>query len=1501
MIKNIFDGLRGKGSPPIACPFHALIRLRQTLGVTPILMQRTVRFLLLMTCGLHCSSSCFCDIACHARTNLCFSLSDLYPRHTACVFKADAPEEDEDEYQDDDEDFSPGPRRSSRGARRKRPSSAKPTTRKIEKADVEEDLSEEREFDSDSDGEWQMEGRRKHSRRPPRSSRSRTSKRGRTNISPENETTVRAARVNSRTGVTVNYFEGDDDFLDSEDEAALKELAEEQELDDDDAPHVDLVFDYRLAEGKESRLASDVPFADFHVDDIEFHIKWKKRSFRNSTWETWETLKNVKGAKRVSNYIRQVVARRDFLLSSNAMPEDIAETRIAIAEHRVSCKGYEVVERIVAQRETEEEKSETEFLVKWANLSYCESTWEPRSALSSEADLKEVDAFIDREQSALSNSGKKVYNPFNTKDDRPKFKRMLEQPDFLHGEGRVLRDYQLAGLNFMAFSWTKRNNVILADEMGLGKTLQSISFVGWLVYARSIPGPYLVIVPLSTIAAWVREFARWLPDLNVICYTGNAKSRAVIREHEFYSSTKHGAEKFQVLLTTPELLMQDQDYLDKFRYAMIVVDEAHRLKNETSSLHITLANVRSANRLLITGTPLQNSVRELWALLHFLNPSHFTDADEFEKSFSFTSMREPERVSALHSTLRPYMVRRQKNEVEKSLPSKTYSVVRVKMTSSQEQYYRWLLTKNVAKIDAHGKSRGFGSTSGIRNLLMELKKCCNHLFLFPDYEDTSTPTSVNDLIRASGKMRLLDMMLLRLREKGHRVLIFSQMVRMLDILQDYCRMRNFPCQRLDGNVANEARQRAVDHFNAPDSLDYIFLLSTRAGGLGINLATADTVIIFDSDWNPQNDLQAESRAHRIGQTKDVKVIRLLCRETVEEDILERAKRKRVLEHLVIHGVEGGSKADGKEGENAFKKEELSAILRFGAEKLFAKETMSESNNQAPTPSDAAPDDKDEKGEEKKGLEADDIDALLERAPTDETSEVGADQPSIGASLLNAFKWNDFDLDEDDEDDKAMDESTEARKKMAEDAANRMTSREKEILRAKEREDKEREKHAGEGDNEFWERVIPKGMREDAIANDVLLGTRRRKRTEAFIAGSPRHAKRKRVTRTGHTVNGRVTDIEELTDKEQRSLLRSFKKFGDPELSIAIVKDAGLQERVDDDFARSIFNECLSRAQELMDTSESFRNRTNGGNHGNDNDPDYHSHGEKKPNGKESKNKTHRVTFDCLGEKSVDAKDLLKRCRDLQMLRSHIMSFDVDTQFRLRNVIKPPSYNVRWKPQNDAMLLIGICRHGFGNWASIALDKQLGLGDKIQVTGNPNCKPGAPDTTKLSRRVTTLLRELEDEINSRGENKRPRDKKTKKSTDKSSALKTGKKIVKKKKPRPSKGGRSSQGRPRRRSTDTEYNAREMQLQLKRSHLDTLKELRSLSKEDNDMDSKTKIKKTKQCLIRIGQGIEEQLATISSTVVREDLWRYVHEVCRTNLDGQRLREIYERIAAADSSRA
>ncbi|KAJ3386117.1 hypothetical protein HDU92_002677 [Lobulomyces angularis] len=488
--------------------------------------------------------------------------------------------------------------------------------------------------------------------------------------------------------------------------------------------------------------------------------------------------------------------------------------------------------------------------------------------------------------------------------------------------GGTLKEYQLKGLEWMVSLYNNRLNGILADEMGLGKTIQTISLVTYLIEKKKQSGPFLIIVPLSTIANWKLEFDKWAPSVTKVVFKGTPNERKK-------AQNDMRAGPFNVLLTTFEYVVREKGLLSKIKWVHMIIDEGHRMKNAQSKLSTTLMqHYTSRYRLILTGTPLQNNLPELWALLNFILPKIFNSVKSFDEWFNspFTGglagndkieLNEEESlllIKRLHKVLRPFLLRRLKKDVESELPDKVETVIKCNMSSLQLKLTHQLKTRK--SFYDGGEKKNTGGLKSLNNMVMQFRKICNHPFVFPVVEEAINPFKATDanIYRAAGKFELLDRILPKYKATNHRVLMFFQMTQIMDIMEDYLRWRGHEYLRLDGSVKAEDRGASMKDFNAPDSKYFIFLLSTRAGGLGLNLQSADTVIIYDSDWNPHQDLQAQDRAHRIGQTKEVRILRLVTTNSIEEHILARAQLKLDLDGKVIQAGKFDNKTSEAERE-----------------------------------------------------------------------------------------------------------------------------------------------------------------------------------------------------------------------------------------------------------------------------------------------------------------------------------------------------------------------------------------------------------------------------------------------------------------------------------------------------------------------------------------------------------------------------------------------------------
>ncbi|ETE69186.1 Chromodomain-helicase-DNA-binding protein 7, partial [Ophiophagus hannah] len=677
--------------------------------------------------------------------------------------------------------------------------------------------------------------------------------------------------------------------------------SEQQESSDAEGPVVEKILSSRIIK-KQMENGEE-------TQSEEFYVKYKNFSYLHCQWASVEVLDKD---RRIQQKIKRFKAKQ----AQNKFLSEI--------DDELFNPDYVEVDRIMDISHSKDDNGEsvTHYLVKWCSLPYEDSTWELKQDID-QAKIEEYERLVAREPET-----ERVERP--PADDWKKSECSRE-----YKNNNKLREYQLEGVNWLLFNWYNTRNCILADEMGLGKTIQSITFL-YEIYLKGIHGPFLVIAPLSTIPNWEREFRTWT-ELNVVVYHGSQASRRMIQTYEMYFKDPQGravkgSYRFHAIITTFEMILTDCPELRNIPWRCVIIDEAHRLKNRNCKL---LEGLKMMDLVLLTGTPLQNTVEELFSLLHFLEPSRFPSETTFMQEFG--DLKTEEQVQKLQAILKPMMLRRLKEDVEKNLAPKEETIIEVELTNIQKKYYRAILEKNFTFLSKGG---GQANVPNLLNTMMELRKCCNHPYLIngaeekilEEFKETHNPDSpdfqLQAMIQAAGKLVLIDKLLPKLKAGGHRVLIFSQMVRCLDILEDYLIQRRYPYERIDGRVRGNLRQAAIDRFSRPDSDRFVFLLCTRAGGLGINLTAADTCIIFDSDWNPQNDLQAQARCHRIGQSKSVKIYRLITRNSYEREMFDKASLKLGLDKAVLQSMSGRENATN--GVQQLSKKEIEDLLRKGA-------------------------------------------------------------------------------------------------------------------------------------------------------------------------------------------------------------------------------------------------------------------------------------------------------------------------------------------------------------------------------------------------------------------------------------------------------------------------------------------------------------------------------------------------------------------------------------------
>jgi chromodomain-helicase-DNA-binding protein 1 len=1075
-------------------------------------------------------------------------------------------------------------------------------------------------------------------------------------------------RFSGRSRATANYNEdqGEDEFEESLSDTMTPNYAAVVE---NNYPTIDLVLDHRFPEG--------VTFdkEDLGKRDFEYLVKWTGQAHYHATWETYESLKGFR-VQKMDNYFRKFVESDIYFNTApDVVPEDKEKWILDRERGTDALEEYRQIERIIGSQRGDEED---EYLVKWKGLTYDYCTWEPQS-LVSKLDMDQIDKFLTRSQNL----------PYSDRlpNGRGEYRAFKEQHSYIkHGQ---LRDFQIVGVNFLARNWCLSKNVMLADEMGLGKTVQTIAFMNWLRHEKKQQGPFLIVVPLSTVPAWQETFDNWTPDINYVVYNGNQTARDIIRDQEMLVSGDPRRTKFHALLTTYEYIGKDFAFLSQIKWQFMAVDEAHRLKNQNSQLHGQLTAMKAGCRLLITGTPMQNNLGELRALMDFLMPGEF----QIDEDLDLTSGVAAEEIAQLTAAIRPFMIRRTKNMVEKDLPPKTEKIMRVELSDVQLEIYRQILTRNYDELN---KGASKGQKQSLLNIMMELKKASNHPYMFPNVEDRQLNGSeekndqLRHMITSSGKMMVLEKLLDKLKKDGHRVLIFSQMVRMLDILSDYLTLRKYNHQRLDGTMPSSARRHAIDHFNAEGSDDFVFILSTRAGGLGINLMTADTVILFDSDWNPQADLQAMARAHRIGQKNAVTVYRLVSKDTVEEEVLERARNKLFLEYLTIQ--RGVTESDLKEklaktgvnlGEPA-SADDISRILKSRSQKMFH----------------------DKQNDNQKKLESLDIDAMLNEAELHETEQPEGITADGGEEFLRSFEYTDVKVDLE------WDEI--------------IPKEQLEAIRAED----EKKKH------------------EAFIAQVAAEESSRRRKQTASDEREQRAAKKKaREAAKAAAADGEQSDDSQddprrpLTETEIRRLWNAYLQYGGfDDMQKDIVTKARLTNR-DPAVLRQVLDDMVAESKKALkeDTDRVAELEKKQG---------------KSLTRKDKKEVMFdfrglkRVNAKTILERPSEMRML----RDIISKEPDVTRFRIPEAVK-----PAKDFTCEWGSREDGMLMVGIERYGWGPWASIRDDPQLNMKDKCfleeqrreqkeaRQKGGDNAKQNKPTQVHLNRRANYLINVLKDKL------------------------------------------------------------------------------------------------------------------------------------------------------------
>lgn len=676
---------------------------------------------------------------------------------------------------------------------------------------------------------------------------------------------------------------------------------------------------------------------EYTHDEIEYLVKWHEKSYLQCSWMpgAWVWGNTVTAMRNAFYNQKDVDNDYPTFSGEEAIPEEFHVMEIVLKVEYEA--GHHLTKTIKGEMENMDKI--TRVFVKFMGLDYANVVWEAPPDAKNERRWNAYKAALEeyyRGKYFMKDSKGRPTDTATSRANRlDKFRKqgfqpLGKQPDGMGSEKLQLKPYQIEGMDFMRYNFHRMKNIILADDMGLGKTIQVIAFIQAMVTQGPKCYPFLIVTPNSTCPNWRREIKLWAPDLRVVAYYGGKVNRDMAKDLELYPNEKAGGLSAHVVITSFEAPV-DKDgssqFFNSVKWAGMIVDEGHRLKNDQSLLYKALTKMNTPFQCLLTGTPLQNNKRELWNLLAFLDKTK--DAEALDEEFAELT---EENLPEVHAQIKPFMLRRKKAEVL-DLPPISQVILPTSMSVLQKQLCRSIMEKNPVLISSilskDGGKINIKDRGNLNNIMMQLRKVLAHPFMYSArIEETAAneEDELRNLIDASSKMQLLKIMLPKLKEKGHRVLLFSQFLDQLDFMEEFLSGIKMQYTRIDGKIGALEKQKRIDAFNVQGSQLFACLLSTRAGGVGINLATADTVIILDPDFNPHQDMQALSRAHRIGQKNKVLVFQLMTRGTVEEKIMQIGRAKMALDQALIESI----KANEDEPNDV----DVATILKHGAKRLF---------------------------------------------------------------------------------------------------------------------------------------------------------------------------------------------------------------------------------------------------------------------------------------------------------------------------------------------------------------------------------------------------------------------------------------------------------------------------------------------------------------------------------------------------------------------------------------